>query len=79
MPDLISKSYKFRAYPTEVQRAQRERDFFAARWVYNRSLDLISRAYTERQERITWVDVGRLLTVFKKREGGAFLREASSD
>lgn len=75
----ISKSYKFRVYPTEAQRAQFERDFFAARWVYNRSLDLISRTYTERKERLSWVGVSRLLTETRKLPQFGFLRDASSD
>jgi len=79
MPDLISKSYQFRVYPTLAQRQQLDVDFFASRWVYNRSLDLISRAYADRQERITWVDVSRLLTAFKQRPGSDFLRQASND
>lgn len=79
MITTISKSYKFRVYPTEVQCAQLDLDFFAARWAYNRSLDLISRAWTDRQERLSYVDISRQLTVFKKREGCAFLRNASSD
>lgn len=73
------KAYKFRIYPTADQRQQLSVDFFAARWAYNRSLELISRAYTERKERMSYVDMSRQLTVFKKREGCAFLRDASRD
>ena len=79
MVSTISKAYKFRVNPTETQSAQIDRDFLAARWVYNRGLDMISRAYSERKERLSYVGVSRQLTVFKKREGCAFLREASSD
>ena len=79
MVTQISKSYKFRVYPTEAQRQQLDVDFLAARWVYNRGLDMISSAYSERKERLSYVDVSRQLTVFKKREGCAFLRDASSD
>lgn len=79
MVPTISKAYKFRVYPTDCQRQQLAVDFDAARWVYNRSLDLISRAYSERKERLSYVDISRQLTVFKKRDGCAFLRDASSD
>ncbi len=79
MVSTISKSYKFRVYPTEAQRCQLDTDFLAARWVYNRGLDMISRAYSERKERLSYVGVSRQLTAFKKREGCAFLRDASSD
>lgn len=79
MVSTISKAYKFRVYPTDSQRQQLAVDLDAARWVYNRSLDLISRAYSERKERLSYVDISRQLTVFKKREGCSFLRDASSD
>ena len=79
MVTQISKAYKFRVYPSEAQRLRLESDFVAARWVYNRGLDMISRAYSERKERLSYVGVGRQLTAFKKREGCAFLRDASSD
>ena len=59
MPD-ISKSYKFRVYPTESQRNQLDVDFLAARWVYNRGLDMISSAYAERKERINAVVESRI-------------------
>ena len=72
--NMISKSYKFRVYPTESQRNQLDVDFFAARWVYNRGLDMISSAYSERKERLSYVGVSRQLTVFKKREGCAWRR-----
>ncbi len=79
MVSTISKSYKFRVYPTVAQRRQLDVDFLAARWVYNRGLDMISRAYSERKERLSYVGVSRQLTAFKKRDGCAFLRDASSD
>lgn len=62
MEAMITKSYKLRAYPTASQRSQFDRDFFAAHWVYNRSLDLISRAWGERNELLSWVDLSRMLT-----------------
>ena len=79
MQNSTSKAYRFRIYPTEAQRRQLDTDFAASRWVYNRSLAMISSAYSERKERLSYVDVSRQLTVFKKREGCAFLRDASSD
>ena len=79
MVSTISKSYKFRAYPAEAQRRQLDVDFLAAHWVYNRGLGMISSAYSERKERLSYIGVSRQLTVFKKRDGCAFLRDASSD
>jgi putative transposase len=71
------RTYKLRAYPTPRQQRRLAREFGAARWVYNRGLETISRAWRERQERITWVDVSRQLTRLKQAEV-PWLREVSS-
>jgi transposase len=71
------RTYKLRTYPTPRQQRRLAREFGAARWVYNRGLETISRAWRERQERITWVDVSRQLTRLKQAEV-PWLREVSS-
>jgi putative transposase len=71
------RTYKLRAYPTPRQQRRLAREFGAARWVYNRGLEMISRAWRERQERITWVDVSRQLTKLKQTEV-PWLKEISS-
>jgi putative transposase len=70
-------AYKFRAYPTPRQQRRLAREFGAARWVYNRGLETISRAWRERRERITCVDFSRQLTKLKQDEV-PWLREVSS-
>ena len=35
---MIHRAYKYRIYPTVVQREQLERDFNAARWAWNTAL-----------------------------------------
>jgi putative transposase len=70
-------TYKLRAYPTPRQQRRLAREFGAARWVYNRGLETISRAWRERQERITWVDISRQLTKLKQAEV-PWLKEVSS-
>ncbi len=62
------RTYKFRAYPTPRQKRRLAREFGAARWVFNRGLETISRAWRERQERITGVDFSRELTKLKEAE-----------
>jgi putative transposase len=69
--------YRFRAYPTPRQQRRLAREFGAARWVYNRGLETISRAWRERQERITWVDFSRQVTKLKQAEV-PWLKEVSS-
>jgi putative transposase len=71
------RTYKLRAYPTPRQQRRLAREFGAARWVYNRGLETISRAWRERQERITCVDVSRQITKLKQVEV-PWLREVSS-
>jgi putative transposase len=71
------RTYKLRAYPTPRQQRRLAREFGAARWVYNRGLETISRAWRERQERITYVDVSRQLTKLKQTEV-PWLKEISS-
>ena len=70
-------TYKFRAYPTPRQQRRLAREFGAARWVYNRGLETISRAWRERHERVTWVDFSRQVTKLKQAEV-PWLREVSS-
>jgi hypothetical protein len=70
-------AYRFRAYPTTRQRRRLAREFGAARWAYNRGLETISRAWRERQERMTGVDFSRQLTKLKQAEV-PWLKEVSS-
>jgi putative transposase len=70
-------AYRFRAYPTPRQQRRLAREFGAARWVYNRGLETISRAWRERQERMTWVDFSRQVTKLKQAEV-PWLKEVSS-
>jgi putative transposase len=70
-------AYKFRAYPTPRQQRRLAREFGAARWVYNRGLETISRAWRERQERVTCVDFSRQVTKLKQAEV-PWLKEVSS-
>jgi putative transposase len=70
-------AYKFRAYPKPRQQRRLAREFGAARWVYNRGLETISRAWSERQERVTGVDFLRQVTKLKQAEV-PWLKEVSS-
>ncbi|HXB57302.1 MAG TPA: transposase, partial [Vicinamibacteria bacterium] len=70
-------AYRFRAYPTPRQQRRLAREFGAARWVYNRGLETISRAWRERQERVTGVDFSRQVTKLKQGEV-PWLKEVSS-
>lgn len=62
------KAYKFRFYPTADQRKQLAVEFGNARFVWNRCLDLRSKAWEERQERHTYVSLNRKVTEWKRGE-----------
>src|SRR5258708_18220947 len=74
---MAIRTYRLRAYPTPRQQRRLAREFGAARWVYNRGLETISRAWRERQERVTWVDFSRQVTKLKQGEV-PWLKEVSN-
>ena len=62
------KAYKFRFEPNPAQRKQLAIEFGNARFVWNRCLDLRSKAWEERQERHNYVSLGRQVTDWKRGE-----------
>lgn len=64
----IQKSYRFRLYPNASQRRQLAIEFGNARFVWNKCLDLRSKAWEDRHERHSYVSLGRLITEWKKTE-----------
>lgn len=62
------KAYKFRVYPTADQRQQLAIEFGNARFVWNRCLDLRSKAWEERQERNNYVSLNKQVTEWKRGE-----------
>jgi len=62
------KAFKFRFYPTADQRKQLAIEFGNARFVWNRCLDLRSKAWEERQERHSYVSLNRQVTEWKRGE-----------
>ncbi len=65
---LIQRAYKYRFYPRAAQRRQLAVEFGHARFVWNRCLDLRGKAWTQRQERHTYVSLGRWVTAWKRGE-----------
>ncbi len=65
---LIQRAYKFRFYPNASQRKQLAVEFGNARFVWNRCLDLRSKAWEERQERHNYVSLSRQVTDWKRGE-----------
>lgn len=72
------RAYRLRFYPTPRQQRRLAREFGAARWVWNFALSEMSRAWRERQERVTTASLSRRLTVMKRTDEHGWLAEASS-
>ncbi len=74
----VRRAYKYRFYPTSEQEQQLARTFGCVRYVYNRALAERSRAWTQEQRRITYVDTAKALTRWKRDAGTEWLREVSN-
>ena len=74
----LQRSYKFRFYPTSVQRRQLAIEFGHARWVWNTCLTWRGRQYRVHDKSVTSVDFSRQLTFLKGLGPYAWLSEASA-
>lgn len=73
----FQRAYRFRFYPTPEQENLLRRTLGCCRLVYNKALDVRSKAWTEEQRNITYKDTSSLLTGWKKTEDLRFLNEVS--
>ena len=74
----VKRAYKYRFYPTREQEQQLARTFGCVRYVYNRALAERSRAWTQEQRRVTYVDTAKALTCWKQHADTAWLGEVSN-
>lgn len=74
----MKRAYKYRFYPTCEQAEQLARTFGCVRYVYNRALAERSRAWTQEQRRVTYVDTAKALTGWKQEEATEWLTEVSN-
>jgi len=74
---VISRSYRYRFYPTQKQVHQLAKEFGCARYVYNRALAYRSEAYKLRGERLNYVGLGKCVTDWKKTDAD-FLKEVTA-
>lgn len=75
---MTKRSYKFRVYPTEVQRQQMAIDFGHARFAYNLCLARMNESYSNRKESISIIDFSKELTFLKKLETYSWLKDATN-
>ncbi len=74
----ILKGYKFRIYPSELQKAFLEKEFCACRFVWNYILGVKSEAYQNAGVKLNYYDTSKGLTEIKKMPELAWLKESSS-
>jgi putative transposase len=75
---VVKRAFKYRFYPSPVQADLLNRTFGCVRYVYNRALAERSRAWTQEQRRVTYVDTAKMLTAWKQDPDTAWLYEVSN-
>src|SRR5437660_4648305 len=71
----VTRSYRIRAYPNGAQRRLLARWSGATRWLWNTALEIRSEAYRECGLRLTWEDLSRWLTQWKRTPGHEWLAQ----
>lgn len=73
------KSYKYKLNPNESQKTFFEKSFGCIRFVYNWALSKRIEAYQKNKERLSCVDLCKMLTSLKKEDDKTWLSEVSSE
>lgn len=72
------KAIKVRLYPTNEQQVYLAKAFGCCRWVWNRSLAIMSETYKETGKGLSAYDMKKMLPIWKKQEETAWLSECYS-
>ena len=78
MAHEIKRTYRYRLYPNEAQKAELARVFGCSRWVYNWALETKTKAYYQDEESVGFADLSRRLTQQKKSAETEWLQEVSA-
>ncbi len=78
MTHEIKRTYRYRIYPNEAQRAELARTFGCSRWVYNWALETKTKAYYQDEETLSFTDLSGRLTDKKREEETEWLLEVSA-
>ncbi|WP_251952755.1 RNA-guided endonuclease InsQ/TnpB family protein [Salinibacter ruber] len=78
MTHEIKRTYRYRLYPSEAQKAELARTFGCSRWVYNWALETKTKAYYQDEESPSFTDLSGRLTSKKKEEETEWLSEVSA-
>ncbi|GHH63133.1 transposase [Streptosporangium violaceochromogenes] len=78
MAQIVKRAYKYRFHPTPGQAEELARTFGCVRLVYNKALEMRTRAYTLEGRKVSYVQSSAALTEWKRTEELTFLAEVSS-
>ena len=78
MTKTINRAYKYRFYPTQAQEHLMRQTFGCVRFVYNRGLDIKSRAWSTESKNVSQVELSRQLTQWKKEQETSWLSDVPS-
>lgn len=76
---MTIRAYNQRFYPNAGQRQMLSGYFGSARFVWNVALEMIGRAYSEQGERLNYAAVSRQLTMLKRDQNFAWMKDTPSD
>ena len=74
----IKRTYRYRCYPTDVQKGMLARTFGCCRYVYNWALSLKSEEYRQTGKSLTYGDLSALLPLLKQQSDTTWLSNVSS-
>lgn len=63
---MVTKTMKYRLYPSNAQRTKMQDALDACRWVYNKTLEVRKKAWEEREESLSLYDTNKMLTQWKR-------------
>lgn len=75
---IVTKTFKYRIYPTEQQKVLFAKHFGAKRFVYNRFLNERQKTYLENKKSLNYYDNAKALTELKKNEQYSWMKEINS-
>lgn len=75
---VVKRAYKYRFYPTDEQAQVLARTFGSTRYIYNRVLAERSRAYTQEQRKVTYVESASWITQWRHDPDTAWLADIAS-
>ncbi|GHH64385.1 transposase [Streptosporangium violaceochromogenes] len=75
---IVKRAYRYRFHPTPEQASEPARTSGCVRLVYNRALEMRTRAYTLEGRRVSYVESSATLTQWKRGGDYDFLSEVSS-